>query len=46
MYILKDLTRNKNEMVYTEEHINTWDFEEVKKWYFETIIIQNMSRND
>lgn len=46
MYILEDLTRDKNEMVYTEEHINTWDFEEVKKWCFETIITQNMSRND
>lgn len=30
MYILEDLTRNKNEGVYEEEHINTWDFEEVK----------------
>lgn len=30
MYILEDLERNKNEGVYEEEHINTWDFEEVK----------------
>jgi len=40
MYILEELIINKNEMVYDEEHINTWDFEEVKKWCIESIIAE------
>ena len=45
MYILEDLTRNKNEGVYEEEHINIWDFEEVKKWGLAAIITQNIYEN-
>ena len=45
MYILEDLTRNKNEGVYEEEHINTWDFEEVKKWGLAAIITRKIYEN-
>lgn len=43
MYILEDLTINKNENVYDEEHTNTWDFEEVKKWCIAAIIDEKMN---
>ena len=43
MYILEDLTINKNEMVYDEEHTNTWDFEKVQKWCIEAIIAEKIN---
>lgn len=45
LYILEDLTINKKEMVFDEEHINTWDFEEVKKWCIEAIIDQKINED-
>lgn len=48
MYILEELTTDRSGIIceFSDENINTWDFNEVKKWCLAGIITQNMYENE